>query len=281
MTVGASGWRRLLLVALVLLLGSACKLELDVNVEVAEDGSGLIEVVVGLDPDAIDKMGGDLSAVMEVGDLVDAGWVIDGPIKESDGFTRVRIRHPFGSPGEAAVVFAQIAGEDGPFQGFRVTRQQSFAETSWRFTGKVDFSGGLEAFGDQGLAAQLDGEPLGQSVEEIEAQLGDSLSRLIQVRVSARLPGDVTSNATTKADNGAVWQVGFGEGSVDLDATGHERRLSTLLLSALAVLCALGLLIVLLVRLAGRVSPPGGDADGSGQPAEGDAGVGGDARDHC
>jgi hypothetical protein len=254
MRARASGWRRLLPVALVLLAGSACKLELDVNVDVAEDGSGFIEVVVGLDPDALDKIGGDLSAVMEVGDLEDAGWVVDGPTKESDGFTRVRIRHPFGTPEEAADVMAQIAGTDGPFQDFRVTRDESFAQTTWHFTGKVDFSGGLEAFGDQGLAAQLDGQPLGQSVDEIEAQLGDSLSRLIQIRVNARLPGKVTSNATTKADNGAVWQVGFGQGAVDLDAKGQDRRIPTLVLTGVAGLSALALVILLLVRLAGRVT---------------------------
>lgn len=244
----------MLLVALALLVGSACKLELDVNVEVADDGSGTIEVVAGLDPDAIDKIGGDLAAVMEVGDLTDAGWVIDGPAKEGDGFTRVRIHHPFGTPEEAAEVFAQIAGEDGPFQDFGVTRRQSFVETSWGFTGKVDFSGGFEALGHQRLAAELDGEPLGQSVEEIEAQLGDSLSRLIQVRVRARLPGEVSSNATTKADNGAVWQVGFGEGPVDLKATGHERRLSAVALIAAGAVVALVLLMWVLVRVAGRLT---------------------------
>ncbi|MGH9085666.1 MAG: hypothetical protein ACRDYW_09445 [Acidimicrobiales bacterium] len=242
------------LVGVLAIFSSACRLELDVNVDVSEDGSGVIEVVTGLDADAMDRIGGDLESIMEVDDLVETGWVIDGPTEEADGYTRVHISHPFGSAEEAAEVFAQIAGEDGPFQGFTVTRDQSFAETEWGFTGRVDFSGGLEAFGDDALAAELDGEPLGQTVEEIERQLGDSLSRLIQVRVRARLPGDVSSNATTKADNGAVWQVGFGEGSVDLAATGTERRWGTLALAGIGVLCALALLVLLLIRLAGRVT---------------------------
>lgn len=246
--------RRLLLVALIALVASGCRLQLDVNVDVAEDGSGTIEVVVGLDADALSKIGGDLAAVMEVGDLEDAGWVIDGPAEESDGYTRVHLRHPFATPDEAAEVFAQIAGEDGPFQDFAVRRSTSFAETRWDFTGRVDFSGGVEAFGDQGLAAELDGEPLGQTADEIEAQLGESLSRLIQVRVRARLPGEVTSNATTKADNGAVWQVGFGEGSVDLHAESSERRVTTLVLAGVAAVCVLALVVLLLVRLAGRVT---------------------------
>ena len=245
-------WLPFVIAALVAVSG--CRLELDVHVDVEEDGSGVIEVVTGLDADAMDRIGGDLESIMEVDDLVETGWVVDGPTEEGDGYTRVRISHPFGSAEEAAEVFAQIAGEDGPFQDFAVTREQSFAETELGFTGRVDFSGGLEAFGDDALAAELDGEPLGQTVEEIEQQLGDSLSRLIQVRVRARLPGDVSSNATTKADNGAVWQVGFGEGSVDLAATGTERRWGTLALAGVGVLCALALVVLLLVRLASRVT---------------------------
>lgn len=254
--------RRGLWLALVVALGlvSGCRMGIDVNVAVEEDGSGTIEVVVSLDPDAVERIGGDLEPLMEVDDLVAAGWRVDGPTKDSDGFTRVRVSHPFGTADEAATVFAQIAGEDGPFQDFAVTRDTSLAETRWRFTGRVDFSGGLEAFGDAGLAAELDGEPIGQSTQEIEDQLGESLSRLIQVRVSARLPGDVTSNATTKAANGAVWQVGFGERTVDLRAEGTERRVSTIVLGAVAVVGAVALVVLLLVRLARRVTAK--DRDG-------------------
>jgi hypothetical protein len=224
-------------------------LELDVNVEVAGDGSGTVEVVVGLDREALDRIGGDLLAVTDVRSLEETGWAIDGPTEESDGFTRLRIRHPFDSPEGAAAVFAQIAGDDGPFQDFRVTRDSSLTETRVGFAGQVDFSDG---FGR--VAPEIDGEPLGTSVEEIERQLGDSLSRLLQVRVRTRLPGEVTSNATTKADNGAVWQIGFGQGAVTLEAVGTQRRTSTLLLAGLGAVAVVVLLVVLLIRLAGRVT---------------------------
>jgi len=240
----------LLLVGAVLL--ASCRLELDVNVAVEEDGSGSVEVVVGVDPDGIERIGGDLGAVLEVDDLTAAGWAVDGPDLESDGYTRVRIRRRFADADEAAEIFADIAGDEGPFQDFAVRRDRSFARTEWGFSGRVDFRGGLEAFGDAGLAAELDGEPLGQSVEEIEAQLGESLSRLIQVRVGVRLPGEVTSNATTKAGNGAVWQVAFGEGTVDLEATGEEPRTSTLVAVGVGGGCAVLLLLYGLIRLAMR-----------------------------
>lgn len=246
--------RRALLGALLLLLvTSGCRLELDVNVAVEEDGSGSVEVVTGLDDDAIGRIGGDLAAVVELDDLRAAGWIVDGPTEDPDGYTRLRVERRFGNPEEAAAIFDEIAGEDGPFQDFAVRRETSFATTEWGFTGRVDFTGGIEALGDAGLAAELDGEPLGLTVEEIEEQLGDSLSRLVQVRVGVRLPGDVTSNATTKADNGAVWQVGFGEGTVDMEADGSQRRWGTIAAAGAALLLGLALLLLLLVRLAGRV----------------------------
>lgn len=232
--------RGLLLVALAVL--GACRLQVDVNVDVAADGSGEVEVVIAVDDDALERIGGDLAAVLDVASLEAGGWVIDGPAAESDGFTRVRIRHPFASPRAAADVFAQITPEDGPFQDFEVTRDSSLFETSVGFAGRVDFSAGVPS---------PDGTDL-ESVEELESRLGDSLSRLVQVRIGVRLPGDVTSNATTKADNGAVWQIGFGEGGVDLEATGTESRAATLVAVGVAAAVAVVLLLYVLVRLAMR-----------------------------
>jgi len=245
---------RLLLALLLCVVLGACRLQLDVNVEVEEDGSGAVEVVVGVDRDGVERIGGDLETVLAIDDLQDAGWTIDGPDEEADGFTRVWFRKGFDDPEGAGEVFEEIAGEDGPFQGFAVSHDSSLARTEWGFRGRVDFSGGLEAFSDDELAAALDGEPLGQSVEEIEAQLGEALSRIIQVRVGVRLPGEVTSNATTKAENGALWQVGFGDGTIDMEATGEETRTTTVVGLVVAIVCAVLLLVYGLVRLAMRSS---------------------------
>jgi hypothetical protein len=249
-----SGARRLLVLVLLLVVVGGCRLQLDVNVEVDEDGGGTVEVVVGVDRDGIERIGGDLEAVLAVDDLEDAGWTVEGPDDESDGFTRVRFRKAFDDPEEAAVVFEEIAGEDGPFQDFAVSHDSSLARTEWGFRGRVDFSGGVEAFSDDELAAALDGEPLGQSVEEIEEQLGEALSRIIQVRVGVRLPGDVSSNATTKAENGALWQVGFGDGPIEMEADGQETRTPTVVGLVVAIVGAVLLLGYGLVRLAMRSS---------------------------
>src|SRR3546814_2958355 len=47
-------------------------------------------------------------------------------------FTRLRVSREFGNPEEAAAIFDEIAGEEGPFQDFAVTHEDSFASTEWR-----------------------------------------------------------------------------------------------------------------------------------------------------
>ena len=60
------------------------------------------------------------------------------------------------------------------------------------------------------------------------------------------------SNATTKAGNGAVWQVGFDDGAVDLEATGEESRTSKLVAVGVGAALTVVLLLFGLVRLAMR-----------------------------
>ena len=101
------------------MLTAGCRLELDVHVAMDEDGSGSVEVVVGIDPDGIERIGGDLDAVLEVDDLEAAGWTVEGPDEEPDGYTRMRFRKPFDDPEEAAAIFAEIAGERRAVPGLR------------------------------------------------------------------------------------------------------------------------------------------------------------------
>ena len=79
---------------------------------------------MGVDRDGIKRIGGDLGAVLAIDDLKDAGWSIEGPDEESDGFTRVWFRKGFDDPEEAAAIFEEIAGEDGPFQDFAASRER-------------------------------------------------------------------------------------------------------------------------------------------------------------
>ena len=69
---------------LVVLGGSACRVDATVTVDVADDGTGLVEVVIQLDAAAVDAIGG-LDERVRGADLADAGWTVDGPHRTTGG----------------------------------------------------------------------------------------------------------------------------------------------------------------------------------------------------
>ena len=243
--------RRALLVLLALVL-SACTLDLEVTVELADDGSGAVEVTAVLDAEAVARAGGDVAAVLALDDLRGDGWTVEGPTRGPDGTTTVRLRQPFADPGEADEVFAELAGAGGPFRDLEVRRERSLLRTRWSFSGTVDLARSVAAPGS--AAPTVDGEALAGTAEQLEEQLGASLERLVRLRVGVRLPGEVDSNATTRADNGAIWQVGFGDGPVELEATGTETRTGMVALLGLGGLAVVVGGVFALVRVAMRVT---------------------------
>jgi hypothetical protein len=233
------------------LAGAGCRLEVHVGVDVESDGTGEITVAVSLDEDAVRRAGGDLEDRIEVDDLVATGWTVEGPRREEDGLTWIRASKPFGTPEEAGVVMAEINGPDGPFRDFRVSRERSFARTDWRFEGTVDFRRGIEAFSDPDLAAALEGQPLGESVQQIEERLGATIDRLIGIEVTVFLPGSMSSNAPLEADNAVQWRPGVTDPEpAQLRATGRERNLAALAWVAVAVLAFVALVVLVVSRVA-------------------------------
>jgi hypothetical protein len=243
---------RLVLVALVGALVAGCQVRTDVGIDVQADGSGTVTVSIGLDDDAV-KAVGDLGATIRTEDLTNAGWTVSEPAKEDDGYTYVRVSKPFANPAEADAVFGEISGPGGPFRDFHLTRARTFARTEVRFTGTVDFSGGLTSFTDSGLAQQLDGKPLGQDVPTIEQRVGGQLDKAFTFRVAVRLPGDVTSNATARATNGAVWEPRLSDTAPSvLSATGKSWRIGTIVFTALGAVAVIALAVLVAVRLRRR-----------------------------
>jgi hypothetical protein len=244
---------RALLVVFIVLGAGACRVRTEVGVAVKEDGSGTLTVRIGLDDDAL-KQAPNFQESLKIDDLRKAGWTITGPAKETDGFTYITAVKPFANPDEASQVFAELSGDKGPFRNFKITRERSFARTKFTFDGVVDFSGGLDSFGDSQLASELDGKPVGDDVKAIEARINDSLDNVFQFRVAVRFPGDVTSNAPGQAANGAVWEPRLSQGEpVDLKASSESVRWPTVIGTIVAVLAAIALLAILVVRTVLRV----------------------------
>lgn len=241
---------RLVAAVLVVLATSACQLDVTVGLDVNEDGTGVVKVAVSLDDDAVSKVP-DLAQQLKLDDLIATGWAITGPAKEADGKTWIRASKPFATPAEAVSILTEISGQDGPFRDFALTRERSFARTTFEFAGTVDFTGGgLERFSDQELTELLDGEPLGDDITAIEEQIGESLDRVFRFQVAVRLPGSVESNAPGQASNGALWTPQLSDDEAqDLHASSRTWHTSTLAWTGVGVLAGLALAVLLAVRL--------------------------------
>lgn len=240
--LGRAGLAVLVLVAL-----AGCEVRAELNVTVDEDGSGLLELALGLDEDALSRRPGALDEI-DLSDLADTGWEVTGPAEESDGYTWLRARHRFATPDELGVLIDDVAGADGPFRDFRLTREDEFAESRYRFDGTVDFTAGADALAvDPELAEALGAEP----IELIEERLGAAVDEMVEVQVAVRLPGSVDSNAVTQAPNGAVWRPSIVEREVvELRSTGTVSRSERLVWAGVGGAAAFALVLYLLVRAA-------------------------------
>jgi hypothetical protein len=233
------------LLVLVVVLAAGCQVRTEVALDVHDDGSGTVTVSVGLDADAVSQVP-DLASELRLDDLSATGWEITGPAVEADGLSWIRATKPFGTPAEAGAVLAEVAGEDGPFQDFHVTQSRSFARTKYEFTGKVDFSKGLESFSDGDLTAALDGQPLGESLDALEQRIGSVIDDAFTFKITVGMPGSVKSNGGVQASNGAVWEPRLSEArSIDLQATSTVTRGRTLVLTGVAVVAGLGAVVTL------------------------------------
>jgi hypothetical protein len=239
--------RRLLPTVLAVLVASACQVRTAVTVDVDDDGSGQVEVAAGLDEEALSRLpdlddngvsdAADLAALIRTSDLVAGGWTVGDPEAAGDGTTWVRVTHPFGTPEEADQVLAQLTDPDGPLRHLHVTRRDPFGRTQFGFKGVVDLSGGLESFGDAGLAAALDGEALGEDPAAIEARTGEPLEDQFSLEITADLVGATKS-----------WHPGLGDPALVMEHDGTVYHWPALVLMAVAMVA----LVALVVALVGR-----------------------------
>jgi hypothetical protein len=238
--------RRALPALLVGLLAAGCQVQTAVTVHMDDDGSGTVEVAVGLDEEALAQLpdldssgvgdAADLTKLIRVDDLEATGWSIGEP-KAERGYTWVRATKPFGTPAEAGQILTELTGAQGGLRDLRLERSHAFGSTSYDFSGTADLSGGLEAFGDSGLAAVLDGEPLGEDVTAIEQRLGKPLSEMVKFDIAVELPG-----------GSQTWSPVLGGKAVAMASSSKVYDSTVLGLAALAVLGLVTLAAVLLVR---------------------------------
>jgi hypothetical protein len=249
--------RHLIVVVLALLITVGCRVDTTATVTVDEDGSGTVSVELVLDREAVLRLG-DVGSQLRVDDLVDAGWEVTGPEPTPDEGARVVVTKPFADPDQAAAVLSEVTGVDGPLRDATVEQQRRFGRVEQSFTATLDLSGGIEAFGDEELTAVLNDLPIGQDVAALEEELGAPLADLTSFTVVAELPaGEVTASGdpeVTETETSRVfrWEGSLGDPARDLGAGTEETDWAVIGLGALAVVAALALAVLIVVRLVGR-----------------------------
>ena len=210
------------LVALCVLVGlSACEANAEVGIDVDEDGSGMVAVMVELDGEAVARVGG-IEAI-DTDDLSEAGWDVADPQLEGDGMLRFRATKAFGSPGELQPTLDEITGPEGPLQDMSVAVLDRFGATGYRLDGRLRTSGDLAQFSDEQVAEVLDGLPLGRTDEQVAEELSDNPGSLT-LSVVASLPGELgdTTGEVTSADDDEVTLVTW---TADLTAEAADLEL--------------------------------------------------------
>jgi hypothetical protein len=243
-------FRRALLVVLAVFVAAGCQVRTVVTVDVEDDGSGVVTVAVGLDAEALAKVPdldgdgagdtADLTGLVRVEDLKAAGWTVGEPsaAPDADGFVWMKATKPFGTPEEASSVLAELTGPDGGLRNLVVTRSTGFGRTKYSFSGTADLSAGLEAFGDQGLAAALDGEPLGEDAAAIEQRFGKPLSELVTLTIDVNLPGGKSG----------TWHPELGGDPTPMSIESQILDRLVLALAVLSVSSLIALVVILLTR---------------------------------
>ena len=258
-------------------LVAACRVDTAVQVDVGEDGSGTVTVLLVADADAALRVP-ELTRGLRLDDMRDAGWQVDGPVSRADGGVQVRAAKAFESSRQLPEVLEELAGKDVIFSDVVLEQVRSFAETSYRFSSAIDPTPPLEAFSDDELAGEFDGQYFGRPLADLIAEAGrpeDSLGLVFSLTLldaddafsaSSELAGavgEVPVVAAPEIDGStAIWRFSYGDRPVAVIAetklTDSEAPLWLNIARAAGIAFGVVLLGVVVARIVAVVRTPRG-----------------------
>ncbi|MEZ5237823.1 MAG: hypothetical protein R2716_02310 [Microthrixaceae bacterium] len=229
------------LLAPVLVVAAGCRGH--VVVEVAGDGttSGTVTVVVELDREVMDALGGVDSIVLE--DVRASSWELSEPADDDAGSFVLRAEHDYSGAGDLQAVLDSLAGP-GVFTVGEVAAEDGFARHSSQLALDVAVTGSLEQFSDAALGELLGGLPLGYTPEEL-AFIGADRPGAASMEVEVSVPGGEADTAELDLTGGAA-------ASASLSSTGEDTDAVALVLSAAGATLVLAGLAVAVAWLSQR-----------------------------
>lgn len=198
---------RLLALVALAALGSACRADFNITIDIEDDGSGLVSTELVLDEEAANALL-DLegSSTLPLTDLAQAGWDIGPPVRAASGDTTVTAAKAFGTPDQFVEVMNELSGDPAQprdtdlIRDFRLTREQSFGRVDYGLSGMIDPRRGFASFSDEQLEAAL-----GRSVSSIVGDGGyGAQASDISVQLVVRMPGELQNDGTTGTVNGST-----------------------------------------------------------------------------
>lgn len=232
--------RVLALLAVVVVVATGCRVQLETTVDIGLDGKGTITQGIGFDDAALKRVG-DPALALRAQDLVDAGWVVDPVVEEGD-LTWVRVHHDFTTPEQANALMAQLSGPDGPYRDLEVIRTSGPLSDSVRFSGVMDTSAGLAMFGDKALSDALGGDASGGLLSRIEKEEGRPPAEMVELDMRVDVGG------TTR-----TWTASLGDpGQQTMKVSGSRSKLLEVVGTAFVVLLVVGTIAVIALRVRAR-----------------------------
>ena len=232
------------LAALVALVLSGCQVDVEVSVAASPDGSGTVEVAIGLDAEAVTRLG-DPASALALGDLETTAWTVSPPAVDDTGVTWVRARRTFDDPAGLQVALAEVAGADGPLAGTTLTVEDGWFTASAQLQGVVDLSAGLAPYTDPELDAAVGGVPFGGLVAQVESDLGRPVSEMIDVTVRWTLGTESAVATPTLGDAAVVTDLAVAQPNT-------ARRIGTGVAAGVVLVGGVALVVLLVVRLRRR-----------------------------
>lgn len=206
--------KRGLLLVLLAVLCASCRVDIGVDVTMNDDGSGIITITGVADADVV-RLSPNIGTDLRFDDVIEAGWLVNGPAPTENGGIQVILTHTFQNPAEATQLLASIGGDDGPFVGITLDRRVVAKTTTFTLNGTLQLTGGLEAFSDTDLTDAVGATPFATQIAGSGLQPSDAVG----ISFSTTLPGTInnTTGTVTAGGNGALtWQVPFDETAVDV-----------------------------------------------------------------
>ncbi|MCY4067870.1 MAG: hypothetical protein OXE79_02010 [Acidimicrobiaceae bacterium] len=197
------------LVAALLLLAAACRVDTAVHVEVGDAGSGTVTVVVNADARAVESVG-ELAGELRFDDAVEAGWTVQDPLSDVAGGVQLRAVKRFESAGQLKQVLDEIAGPDAIFSNVDLRHDRSFAKSAYSFTADINPALPLETFSDDALAAVFGGQPFGQPLQDRIRETAERINEIVNLSDSlgfefrlTLIDADDAFQASSQAASGA------------------------------------------------------------------------------